>query len=275
MRSPSSPLLPLLALAAALALPLAAGAQAQPQAPTPAQPRGNQKGTVMVRVEDDSTAAVLKGARVRVVGGEEAASWLTGDDGTARLRNVPAGERVVQASMAGYAMRGVTVEVLPGGTRSVVIELAPQVEEVMLEGLNVTSWGRSVVLRGNGFYERKENWNGSFLTRDDVLQRHPARLPDVFRQVRGFTVARAASREILTATRRQSRSGFCPPRVYLNGVRIPGSSSDVLAHLNNIPPNEVEGVEAYPSASSIPPQYSAADSGCGLILIWTRSTRRF
>ena len=255
-----------LVLAAALSLPAGAGGQ-QPQ------PRGEQKGTLVVRVEDDSSDVALRGARLRLVGAG-ASSWVTGDDGTARLRNVPAGERVVQASLAGYAMRDVTVEVTPGGTQAVVISLVPQVQEVTLEGLNVTSWGRSVILRGSGFYERQENWNGTFLTRDDVLARHPARLPDVFRQVRGFTVVRAASREILTATRRQSRGGFCPPRVYLNGVRIPGSSSDVLAHLNNISPNEVEGVEAYPSASSIPPQYSAADSGCGLILIWTRSVRK-
>src|SRR5438132_4544 len=59
----------------------------------------------------------------------------------------------------------------------------------------------------------------------------------------------------------------CQPTVWVDGQRIPGAELDDV-----IQPNDIGGIEFYPSSSGIPPQYlDPSNRLCGLILVWTRS----
>jgi hypothetical protein len=251
--------LPLLSLvlAAALATPAVSHAQRK------------ENGSVSVTVTDDSTGRPVRGARVRIA--TLSGHVVTGEDGTARLRNIPPGEHEVTISQVGYALQTRTVELDSGESEQLAVALEPQLEEVTLEGLAVTSWGRSVVLRGSGFYERQEIWHGTFLTGDEVMARAPHRLADLFRSLRGFGLRRIDSQEVLVTTHRFGRGGsFCTPKIMLNGVAMRGTPGDVTAHLAGINPAQVEGIEAYPSAAGLPTQYTGGETGCGLVLVWTR-----
>lgn len=61
----------------------------------------------------------------------------------------------------------------------------------------------------------------------------------------------------------------CTPAVYLNGVVLGRSFADASDVLNTLTPEQIEGIEAYPSAASVPAQYNQTGSSCGVILIWT------
>lgn len=257
MRAFLLPLLATLALAAPSAL----------RAQQPAAPRG--QGTLLVTVTDDSTGLPLRGARVRVAGVTGVAT--TGDDGVARLPGVPAGTQRVEVVQPGYRMSRVQVAVEPGPPRPVGVRMVPQIEEVTLPGLRVTSWGRSTALRNRGFYDRQRANFGTFLTEDEIAARLPLHGTDVLRGVRGFTVTRVrtvddGSFDVPTTTHSPGLS-LCIPRVFIDNVPASGNPT----FLYDLNPNDIEGIEAYPSPSSVPAEYGGSFARCGVVLVWTKT----
>ena len=55
-------------------------------------------------------------------------------------------------------------------------------------------------------------------------------------------------------------------QVYQYGVKPPMP----LFNVNSIPPEQIEGIEAYSSASQVPVRFNKTGSGCGVLVIWTR-----
>ena len=56
------------------------------------------------------------------------------------------------------------------------------------------------------------------------------------------------------------------PQYYLDGMLL--SATDPLDVIN---PHHIEAIEAYPGAASVPQQFNATGSACGVILLWSRS----
>ena len=249
-------ILALLFVLAAASLPSASAAAQQPR-----EARGRpQAATLVVTVVDDSTGRPLEGARARVL--EHPALERSGEDGVVRLARVPAGARVLQVTLPGYRMSRRQVEVGPE-TAPLTVRMVAQVDEVRLEGLRVTSWGRSRQLVGSGFYERQRAWRGSFMTADEIFARRPTRLRDLFHTLRGFRVVPKNGNDLLLATRAAGGGGSCAPAAYLDGM--PTDVNTIMT----MSPDDVEGIEAYPSLSSIPPQYSGR-MACAAVLVWTK-----
>lgn len=113
------------------------------------------------------------------------------------------------------------------------------------------------------FRERMKSGGGQYLTRDEVLERHPPSFFDLLRTMRGVQVA--CSRGVCTPRMTRVRRG-CVPQVVLDGMH-----ADVDA-ARGIQPNEVEGIEVYTGLSQAPMQYVKDTPGapCGLIIVWTR-----
>jgi hypothetical protein len=112
----------------------------------------------------------------------------------------------------------------------------------------------------SGFYERRENGFGITLTRDEIVQRNPNRVSDLFYGIPG-------ARVVLPRRFGQSPTvllrGNCVPQLVVDGApfNMPIPIDEVL----NV--SELEAVEVYHGAST-PMRYSA--STCGTILAWTR-----
>ena len=243
----------LLLLAALVAKPLPSHAQQGG--------RGSGKGTVLVTVADDSTGRPLEGARARLL--EHPSLERTGADGVARLSGVPSGPKVLEVTLPGYRMKRTQVMVPVGDTVRLAVRLVPQLEEVVLEGLKVTSWGRSRQLTRTGFYERQGTWRGNFVTGEEIYARRASRMRDLFNTMRGFVVIPYQGDDILTTTRTVGRGGgLCIPAIYLDGMP---SAMDAVMTMS---PDDVEGIEAYPSPSSTPPEYTT--SRCGAVVVWTK-----
>ena len=58
----------------------------------------------------------------------------------------------------------------------------------------------------------------------------------------------------------------CPVQIFLDGIRAPGLDID------DVPPGDVEGIEVYNGAGTLPPQFNdrRGTPACGTIAIWTR-----
>jgi hypothetical protein len=182
--------------------------------------------------------------------------------------------------------------------------VAMGVDPIALPGIDVEV--RSRVLAAAGFYEREEQHESAvFITREEIEERNPARMEDLFRSVLGSGLARSMRQAGVTtgsdglplALRSFGNADDgrpCLPIFYLDGLRMgdltpPGDGpnqldasglrrNDALAmragmwtELDRlVHPDDVEGVEVYESISDMPARFSPVGAVCGVVLIWTR-----
>lgn len=113
------------------------------------------------------------------------------------------------------------------------------------------------------FLARKQTGVGHFITRDEIQRRSPPRLTDIFRSVQGMTVT---CRGVTCVPRSIRAPRACTPIVVVDRM-----STDVGV-LNGMMANDIEAVEIYHGASTVPVEYlkSTDRPQCGMIVIWTR-----
>lgn len=250
----------------ALALALAAGAALPAAAQGRINLRGRPPGSVLlVRVLDEK-GVPMQGAYVTVAGVAHGES--TDGQGEVRIGWVPQGNRLIEVRRQGYGYRRVAADFLGGDTVRKEVAMAPA--PIELDGIVVTSWGRSMRLMRSGFYDRQRRGWGSYLTRQRLDELRPYHTTDAFRYVRGFTVLPRGSKDIVVSSRGGGLHG-CIPAVYIDGmqmfVRTAADQSDAL---NMVPPDDIEAIEAYQGPASIPAEYNPMGNACGVLLVWTR-----
>src|SRR2546423_1039014 len=100
---------------------------------------GQQEGTVSGRITDSLSGQGISAVTVTIAG--TGLSARSGEGGSYRISDVPAGEHTVRAARIGYAVATKTVTVLPGQDASVDFALTPrptQLEEVVAIGYGTT-----------------------------------------------------------------------------------------------------------------------------------------
>jgi hypothetical protein len=212
--------------------------------------------------------------------GRAAGRARSGADGTFTLELRTAGTFRIRAERTGY--QATTSQTLPVEMReSVQVELRISAATVAIDPLTVTARvapPRRRSLQVAGFYERERAGLGEFLRREDIERLSNMNIVQVIDRMPGTTIIgngakqvivfdRASTVGTLSRSQRGARPDMCLPKLFLDGVNM--SYVDGLNGVAN--PNQIEAVEAYRSASELPPQYSGVDAACGVILLWTRS----
>ena len=113
-----------------------------------------------------------------------------------------------------------------------------------------------------GFERRRQAGIGYFLTREQIERRDPATLVDVLVMVRGVQQVCLSNDCIAKMVR--SPPG-CYPQYFIDGTE---STSYFARHT---PPHDVEGIEIYRGSSETPGEFQGSNSGCGVIVIWTKA----
>src|SRR6266700_401327 len=168
---------------------------------------------------------VVTDAAGRFVLGDFSASRVT-----VRVRRLGYEERSVEVAV-GAASQPTFVEI--------IVTAAPaQLEEVPV---NASTAGR---LRE--FYERKRQRHSfaRFLDAADVRRLAPTNSSELFRSVPGITI------RVAPAGGNTIRIRGCQPTVWVDGQRLPGAELD-----DAVQPQDIGGIEFYPSSAGIPPQY--------------------
>lgn len=228
--------------------------------------RNAPRSLLLVKVVDEQNAPI-QGAYVTVAGVEHGES--TDREGVAKLAAVPQGNRLVEVKRQGYAYRRVAADFMGGDTVRKEVAMTPA--PIELEGLVVTTWGRSMSLVRNGFYDRQRRGFGAFMTRQRLDELRPYRTAEAFRYMRGFMVVPRGSADIVVATRGGSLRNACLPSVYIDGMMMfVMSARDQAEAINMVSPDDIEAIEAFQGAASIPAEYNPTGSACGVVLIWTR-----
>ena len=251
----------LLALAALIPLALPAAA------PSAAAQGRTPRSVLVLNVRDEQGKPI---ADAQVVVGGVTRGGRSDATGEVFMTDIPPGNRLVELRRPGYGMVRVAADFVGGDTVRRAVSMPTAAVE--LEGIVATSWGRSMRLRRNGFYDRERAGLGTSMTEERIALLHPMRTFDIFRYMRGFLVRQTSSGPVVVGTRGSGLgTGDCIPNVYLDGMPLPsGTRRDQHDALDMVRPQDILAVEAFQGPASIPTEYNAMGTACGVILIWTK-----
>jgi len=112
------------------------------------------------------------------------------------------------------------------------------------------------------FERRRQAGIGAFITQEQIERANPSSLIDVLVSVRG--VQQVCTGNDCVAKMVGSPPG-CYPQYYIDGRE----STPYFAR--HTPPLDVRGIEIYRGSSETPGEFEGSNSGCGVIVIWTKS----
>jgi len=126
-----------------------------------------------------------------------------------------------------------------------------------------------------GFSERRERGLGRFMDRQGIESRLGAArdIGDLLTAIPGVIIVPdgrdGMSGTLLRVTGMPSGpgGGCAAPKLFVDDRQIPFDTFESLAQV--IRPEDVIGIEIYRSPAEMPARYGGAESGCGVVLIWT------
>jgi hypothetical protein len=217
-------------------------------------------------VVSDSNLVPIQAAQVSIV--RTGIRIGTGPNGRFRIVDVPPGEYIVIVRRVGFHPTSAIVQVQETDT----LRLSYTLERLttMLDTVVISEKRQS--LRMMEFEARRKVGFGQFMTQDEIEKRNSVFATELFRKFPSINVSPSQTSALpvyYALSRREGGNpnvGACPMQVFLDGVRLP-----TPFNLELLPsPKEFAGIEVYSGASTTPPQYAGYNSGCGVILVWTR-----
>ena len=218
------------------------------------------RGTLL---EQDSDRPIYLGfVALYTESGDSVTSTITDRSGRFEVTSPLPGDFLLLAAALGHRETTVGVfELSEGG--ELTVEFRIPVEALTLEGLlvqadRVAQINQQPALVLNGFSRRMQHGLGRFLTPADIERSTAMRTSELFVGMLGVSF-------IGDSVQIRTTRGFCPPRIYVDGMVVPGSELDYLVELESL-----EAVEVYRRATEVPLQYGGTGAFCGVILFWTK-----
>jgi carboxypeptidase family protein/TonB-dependent receptor-like protein len=223
-----------------------------------AQSVGAISGTIR-----DSSGAPIPGVEVVLL--QQKGAVRSDSLGAFRFAAVPTGKRELHFRRLGFAPKSVDADIPEGQTVALTVVLEASATEI--EGITVEELTHRRQMLSD-FYDRSSRGFGHFVTRDQIEKRNPMNLSDMMRMIPGARLVplRAGGQATLRFSRAQLGNRDCPPQYWVDGVKAWNLNID------DIVPQDVEGIEVYSGASTVPPQFNTKEGTtiCGVVLIWTR-----
>jgi hypothetical protein len=216
-------------------------------------------GTASLRgVARNQTGQPVNGARVTMWGtGVEATSNAAGQY---QFVNLPEGTYTVEARALGFQPHRAPADL--SATREAVVDLPLTPLVTSIDTLRVRA-NRAVPLEE--FERRRKLGFGHFVTEDELKQKAPTYMGDIFRGLPGIVTFPGQFGRDRVLVRSSGMTGDCAPAVFLNGMFVNIEDGDLD---NIINPKDVRAIELYARTSSIPLQFQTRN-GCGSVVIWT------
>ncbi len=239
---------------------------------------------VGVAAQQPATSTMVFGS-VRNISGVPipgAEVWLDGatrrvmsnDSGEYRIDDAPEGRQRVLVRRVGFRPDAKKVTLQAGDARRVEFALEGMLEE--LESVIVTAQ-KGAQGRMAEFWARRMVGVGVFITRAEIDRRHPPQTSDLFHSVMGVRVISGfgaepvklvTGRQAMTPLRGSNSAGsnVCPMQFYVDGMFMSSGTFSI----DEIVPVQIEAIEVFRGPSEIPARFRQRETGCGLVVIWTR-----
>jgi hypothetical protein len=241
-------------LAAVLAFGSLGGAPAAAQQPTAAD--------LQVTVRSAADGAPLSGAQVTVTG--TLVGGMTRPDGSIVLRGIAPGSVRIRVQHLGHEAESLSVDLEAGRLNEVEVRLEVLPIPVEAVEANVRASRSQQMLTDAGFFRRRGVNPGTFVTRAQIERRNPVRMSDMLRNMAGMQLTPTVAGQSRASSGREPRAVSCPIQYFVNGTPVNAFNID------DVRPEDVEGIEIYRGFSQIPPEFNRGMAMCGVIVIWTR-----
>lgn len=224
-----------------------------------AEPLKKGPATLVGRVVN-AAGSPVKGARIDVQG--TAAAALTSESGEFAISGLPSGTQVLVARQLGFAPVEMNVELSARAPYRVNVLMKDPAR--VLQPMVVKA-EREQGLDRVGFNRRMKAGMGQYLTTEQIEQRNPVYLSDLFRTMPGLRVNTTNGAPQVESTRGY---GSCV-NYYLDGSPWQSLYAGDLDQL--VPPTEIAAVEVY-NGSTTPAEFQQpGQSGCTAVVMWTRT----
>jgi hypothetical protein len=243
-------------------------------------------------VARDSAGTAVGGAQLQIPQLNRTA--VTNWQGEFRFGDIPAGRYAVTVRAVGFQPLVDTISVRSGAVTDgdIILTAAP----VNLAAQHTTATVEKHLPPGLAEMEdrRKTGLGGHFVT-DSALRANDGRkLTYMLAEIPGIRQLNGSGGGIFIANGKVNGAADCskpvgmraappcdfPPKqcyvdLYVNGARYfvgPATALNPPPDFNSMWNAEYSGIEFYSGGATIPAQYSATASGCGVMLLWTRRT---
>ena len=191
----------------------------------------------------------------------------TGPNGRFRITKVTPGQYLLIVRRVGFRPASAIIDVPANDT----VRLSYTLERnTSLDTVRITAQKQSARLAE--FQERRKLGFGEFMGLEEIDKRNSVYATELFRKFQSVNVSPSVTSALpiyYALSKREGGTislGACPFVVYVDRVPMP-----TPFNLELLPsPRDLAGIEVYNGASTIPPQYSGMNRGCGVILVWTK-----
>ncbi len=224
------------------------------------------------RVRDDkgrklSGAEVLDAER-RVLGTTDLDGWFS-----VRL---PEGARTIGFRRIGFKPAGFTFPKGWGLTDTVTVLLAETAQSLPDLEVEATPWKPvryAATTKYDGFFRRQRVGLGTYLSRQQLDRKPAIQTLEYLQGIPGVHVSIGPPGVEAASNIRIARCSGPGSKVtvWIDGVRQTSASdspADVILQLNRISPGDIEMIEVYRGAATLPAELH--DDGCAAIAVWTR-----
>jgi hypothetical protein len=231
-----------------------------PSSPASAQNLQGQTAIVVAFVTD-TAGHPLAGTDVRVMG--TSVQGRTDDAGRVALLAVPLGKAVLRLRRLGFAELTVPISVTPGESpesRYRMTPVAADLKAVTVRASELKPDRYARTRKFDGFYRRRSQGTGTFITREMIDGRNAQKSEDLLRMATGIRIRYRGTTPHVQFLR-------CPAvAVYIDGIR----SHDPFRDYFGMSPLDIEAVEIYHGMAQVPPEFSPKPNDCAAIVVWTR-----
>jgi hypothetical protein len=231
----------------------------------PARPSGAQSGVLRGVVVDSADGSLIESADILAASIKQVSR--TNAKGQFTLTKLPKGALEIIIRRIGYQPQQQTIMLSGGDNDSVKVVLVAQPE--VLQAVAVDAVERHRRQGIEDFYVRRTQGIGTFITRQQLEELRGNQATEVLRTVPGIQLFRTKNGD--NSVRFTGTSSInhrdCPPNLWLDGQRMNNME------LDQIPANDIEGIELYRGASTTPAQFwqgNSQNTFCGTIVVWSR-----
>jgi hypothetical protein len=238
------------------------------------------EGGLVGLLQDRESGEPVDGAEVSLADG---AGWrVTNQTGRFIFEDLSPGLHTLQIEHLSYGSRSYQVDIPASGAAQIRISLNR--DPIELDPIVVTAQSAAWVRTMSGFFERLDRGLGHFVTPEELDDRPPSTLADALQMVPGVRLMLRTDPEyrlqnrymiVLQNAVRMSgaQGGPCAALVYIDGIQVGRRSGEYNASEwdpNNVSGADIAAIEIYRGASELPAEFSGSESGCGVVVVWTK-----
>lgn len=237
--------------------------------------------SLQISVTDATTGSPVRAAVATATRTDGTPVRIESDStGSVTLANLRGGNQTITVQAIGYESASYDIAVREGFSTDLRVSLKPSPIGIQrIEATAKPEAPRTEDLKLNGFYERMKLNRGIFVDQAEIDNRKKELVSDLIRSKQGVSLRQVSGAEQVLWFRGNEMPSFAPdggarlcgPTIYLDGLPVHQSNGEDPSPIDRyVNASDLAGIEIYRRATQIPEQYGGANSGCGVVLLWTR-----